>query len=141
MCADCYDYQTPVLFNAYARHLWHRFTTSLSRHLARLAGVTQNTLRGQLRTRFVKAAEYQARGVVHFHAVIRLDAPGEDYQPPHPRYTGSLLCDAIGHAAAAITLPVERDGQVLMLGFGPQTDTRIIRHGSQLPGTGQALNG
>ena len=27
------------------------------------------------------------------------------------------------------------------LGFGAQTDTRIIRHGSELPGTGQALNG
>ena len=34
--------------------------------------------------RYVKVAEYQARGVVHFHAVIRLDAPGEDYQPPPP---------------------------------------------------------
>jgi hypothetical protein len=28
-----------------------------------------------------------------------------------------------------------------MLGFGAQTDTRIIRHGTGLPGTGQALNG
>jgi hypothetical protein len=27
------------------------------------------------------------------------------------------------------------------LGFGPQTDTRTIRHGTELPGTGQALNG
>ena len=27
------------------------------------------------------------------------------------------------------------------LGFGAQTDTRIIRHGHDLPGTGQALNG
>jgi hypothetical protein len=27
------------------------------------------------------------------------------------------------------------------LGFGPQTDRRIIRHGADLPGTGQALNG
>jgi hypothetical protein len=27
------------------------------------------------------------------------------------------------------------------LGFGPQTDTRVIRHGADLPGTGQALNG
>ena len=28
-----------------------------------------------------------------------------------------------------------------MLGFGAQTDTRIIRHSADLPGTGQALNG
>ena len=29
----------------------------------------------------------------------------------------------------------------MTLGFGAQTDTRIIRHGTDLPGTGQALNG
>ena len=80
----CYDYQAAVLFNAYAAALWRRFVTYLPRHLARLAGVTQKTLRAQLRIRFVKVAEYQARGVVHFHAVIRLDAPGEDYRPPPP---------------------------------------------------------
>jgi hypothetical protein len=41
-------------------------------------------LRALIRIRFVKVAEYQARGVVHFHAIIRLDAPGEDYQAPPP---------------------------------------------------------
>ena len=91
MCGDCYDYQAAVLFNAYAADLWRRFTTYLPRHLARLAGVTQKTLRDQLRIRYVKVAEYQARGVVHFHAVIRLDAPGEDYQPP-PAATPPTCC-------------------------------------------------
>ena len=123
------------------RTLWRRFVTYLPRHLARLAGVTQKTLRAQLRIRFVKVAEYQARGVVHFHAVIRLDAPGEDYQPPPPGITADLLCDAIDQAAAAVRLVIDHDGQAVALGFGPQTDTRTIRHGSELPGTGQALNG
>ena len=76
-----------MLFNAYAADLWRRFVTYLPRRLAWLAGVTQKMLHGQLRIRFVKVAEYQARGVVHFHAVIRLDAPGEDYQPPPATYT------------------------------------------------------
>ena len=105
MCPDCYDYETAVLFNAYAANLWRRFIIYLPRHLARLAGVTQKTLRGQLRIRFVKVAEYQARGVVHFHAVIRLDAPGEDYQPPPSLYAAALLCDAIRQAAAAVRSP------------------------------------
>jgi hypothetical protein len=78
--------------------------------------------------------------VVHFHAVIRLDAPGEDHQPPAAPYTAALLCDAIDQAAA-VRLAIDHDGQVLALSFGPQTDTRIIRHGPDLPGTGQALNG
>ena len=86
MCGDCYDYDAAVLFNAYAGDLWRRFTTYLPRQLARLAGVTGKELRAALRIRYVKVAEYQARGVVHFHAVIRLDATGEDYQPPPARY-------------------------------------------------------
>ena len=49
-------------------------------------GSPSNELRALVRIRYVKVAEYQARGVVHFHAVIRLDAPGEDYQPPPARY-------------------------------------------------------
>ena len=107
MCGDCYDYESAVLFNAYAGDLWRRFVTYLPRRLARLAGVTQKTLHDQLSIRFVKVAEYQGRGVVHFHAVMRLDAPGDDYQPPPGFYTADLLCDAIGQAAAAVALAVE----------------------------------
>ena len=141
MCGDCYDYESAVLFNAYAADLWRRFVTYLPRQLARRLGVTQKRLRALVRIRFVKVAEYQARGVVHFHAVIRLDAPGEDYQPPPPGIDADLLCDAIGQAAALATLTVDHDGQAVTLGFGAQTDTRIIRHGTHLPGTGQALDG
>ena len=93
-----------MLFNAYAGDLWRRFVTYLPRHLARLAGVTQKALFSQVCIRFVKVAEYQARGVVHFHAVIRLDARTEEYQLPPAAYTADLLCDAIGQAAAAVAL-------------------------------------
>ena len=133
MCGDCYDYESAVLFNAYAADLWRRFVTYLPRQLARRLGITQKRLRALVRIRFVKVAEYQARGVVHFHAVIRLDAPGEDYQPPPPGIDADMLCDAIGQAAALVTLTVDHDGQAVTLGFGAQTDTRIIRHGSHCP--------
>jgi hypothetical protein len=79
--------------------------------------------------------------VVHFHAVIRLDAAGEDYQPPLTQYTAALLCQAIGQAAAAVRLVTGHGGQPVWLGFGAQADTRIIRESGDLPGTGQALNG
>jgi hypothetical protein len=142
MCPDCYDYQAAVLFNAHAGALWRRFTTYLPRHLARLAGVTQKELRSAVRIRYVKVGEYQARGVIHFHAVIRLDAPGEDYQPPPGRYTAGLLCDAITAAAGAVSLlaPAGPASPAVRLGFGPQTDARPIRHRDGLPGTGQALS-
>jgi hypothetical protein len=132
LCDDCYDYEGAVLFNACAGVLWRRFTTYLPRHLARLAGITQKQLRKQVRVRYVKVAEYQLRGVVHYHAVIRLDARGDDYQPPPTGYTTDLLCQAIRQAAATVRLALGPDADhpdipALRLGFGAQTDPRPIR--------------
>ena len=141
MCADCYDYDAAVLFNACAGDLWRRFSTYLPRQLARLAGVSLKTLGAALRIRYVKVAEYQARGVVHFHAVIRLDANSDDYQPPPGSYSAGLLCDAIVQAADAVSLVTGPDSSPVRLGFGAQTDARPIRQASDLPGTGQALSG
>jgi hypothetical protein len=139
MCGNCYDYTSAVLFNAYAGDLWRRFVTYLPRHLARLAGVTQTAFHEQARIRFVKVAEYQARGVVHFHAVIRLDAPGDDYWPPGISLVPSLLCDAIRQAAAAISLVIEHDGQAATLTFGAQADARPVNRDT-IVATGNPLD-
>ncbi len=141
MCPDCYDYDAAVLFNASAGDLWRRFTTYLPRQLARLAGVSLKTLDAALRICYVKVAEYQARGVVHFHAVIRLDANSENYQPPPVAYSAALLCDAIVQAADTVSLLAGPEAAPVRLGFGAQTDARPIRHTRDLPGTGQALSG
>ena len=142
MCPDCYQYELAVLFNAYAGKLWQRFATYLPRHLARRLGMTQKHLRDVARIRFVKVAEYQARGVVHFHAVIRLDASGEGHRPPPDGITADMLADAIGQAAAAVRLAVpDSTGTPVTLTFGePQgTDVRPIRR-DNIAGTGQPLN-
>src|SRR5215510_2090476 len=145
MCSDCYDYIGHVLFNALAPELWRRFTIYLPRQLARLAGITQRQLRREVRVRFVKVAEYQHRGIIHYHAVIRLDAAGDDYQPPSPRYTAQLLEQAIRATVAAVrydTAAVTGDDPSLLriLRFGTQTDVRAIQQTSSLPGTGKALS-
>ncbi|HUL27912.1 MAG TPA: replication initiator, partial [Streptosporangiaceae bacterium] len=146
LCPDCYDYAAAVLFNARAGDLWRRFTTYLPRHLAALTGRTVRALRSEAAIRYVKVAEYQARGVVHYHAVIRLDAPGDSYQPPPPWLTASLLCQAIKAAATAVAIatgpePGHPGIPARTLRFGAQTDTRPIRHHRDLPGTGGALDG
>ena len=145
MCPDCYDYMGHVLFNALAPELWRRFTIYLSRQLARLSGITQRQLRSEVRVRFVKVAEYQHRGIIHYHAVIRVDAPGDSHQPPPSRYTAQLLDQAIRATVAAVrydTAAVTGDGplQRRVLRFGTQTDIRPIRHTGSLPGTGKALS-
>ena len=67
--------------------------------------------------------------------------PARTTSPRRPASPRDVLCDAIGQAAALARLPIDHDGQAVTLGFGAQTDTRIIRHGTDLPGTGQALDG
>jgi hypothetical protein len=142
LCPDCYDYTAAVLFNACAGELWRRFTINLPRRLAALTGITQKWLHEHVAVRYVKVAEYQLRGVVHYHAVIRLDSAGDgNYQPPPPGYDADLLCEAIRQAAAAVRLVLGPDEDhpdlpALRLGFGAQTDPRPIRHHNS---TGQQL--
>jgi hypothetical protein len=133
MCPGCYDYERAVVFNAGAGQLWRRFLTYLPRHLARMAGVRVKDARELVKVRFVKVSEYQARGVVHFHAVIRLDANVKDeFLPPGPLWTADLLKTAVERAAAQASalFPVGKTGRSVLLRFGPQTDVRIVRSGT-----------
>ena len=104
LCPDCYDYTGSVLFNACAPELWRRFTISLRRALARQAGLTNKALAAQLRVSFAKVAEYQRRGVVHFHAIIRLDGSNGPGATPPAWATIALLTAAIAQAADAVHL-------------------------------------
>jgi hypothetical protein len=85
-----------VLWNALAGRLWSRTTIYLYRTLAQLAGLTEAELRRLVRISFAKVAEYQKRGAVHFHAIIRLDAATDCgcpacVAPPPSGFTAELL--------------------------------------------------
>ncbi|MFI2228104.1 replication initiator [Streptomyces fradiae] len=125
---DTYDYEAAVLWNAHAGPLWRRFSIYLRREVAKRAGLTQRAFREHARVSFAKVAEYQKRGAVHFHAVIRIDGPdGGDTSPP-PWATAELLADAIRSAATAARVdgPV-LDGRSHIFTFGRQLDIRTIR--------------
>ncbi|MFJ3640820.1 replication initiator [Streptomyces sp. NPDC090108] len=122
-----YDYAGAVLFNAHAGALWARFTTYLRREIAVRLGLTQKAARAVLRVSFAKVAEYQKRGLVHFHAVIRLDGPDGSTQPPPPAATVTMLADAIRAAAARVSISVVSDavGEHELV-WGEQLDVREI---------------
>ena len=46
-------------------------------------------------SRFAEVADFQRRGVVHFHALVRLEGPGLGYPPPAVAETVEQLRDAI----------------------------------------------
>ncbi|WP_418961430.1 replication initiator protein RepSA [Streptomyces tritici] len=101
-----YDYAAAVLWNNHASELWRYFTIYLRREIARRAGLTQKAAREQSRVSFGKVAEYQKRGAVHFHAVIRFDGPDGPDTPPPAWATLDLLTDAIRAAAARVRVVV-----------------------------------
>ncbi|MFF0715792.1 replication initiator protein RepSA [Streptomyces bauhiniae] len=126
---DSYDYAGAVLWNNHASDLWRYFTIYLRREIAHMAGLTQKAAKEASRVSFGKVAEYQKRGAVHFHAVIRFDGPEGPDTPPPPWATGELLDAAIRAAAARAAVDVHPAGDQLArtLRWGEQIDVRPIR--------------
>jgi hypothetical protein len=125
---DRYDYATAVLWNNHAGQLWQRFTIYLRREIAARAGLSQRALSDVCRVSFGKVAEFQKRGAVHFHAVVRLDGPdGPDSSPP-AWATVPLVDDAIRAAAARVLVVVPPAGTSpeRQLRWGSQVDVQPI---------------
>lgn len=120
LCMDCYDYAAHAVWNNNAGELWRRTKQAIERYLASLArhrrvppvriplGNGKHRLIPPVRVSHGKAAEFQVRGAVHFHVLLRLDGidPGdvEAVIPPPPAITAADLDDAIQYAARAIRL-------------------------------------
>ncbi|MGW2379118.1 replication initiator protein RepSA [Streptomyces sp. NPDC001658] len=125
-----YDYAGAVLFNNYAGELWHRFVNRFRREIAARAGLTQRELADACRISYSKVAEFQKRGAVHFHAVIRLDGPDGPDTPPPSWATTALLADAIrataAHPYATISVPTAGGQPSRTFRWGQQLDIRPI---------------
>ena len=90
-----------------------------------------------MRVAYVKVAEYQQRGLVHLHVVIRLDRAmpkyrAGDVRPPGSRFTVELLEDALRNAAAAVTVPVPHEIGGGYVTWGAQLDVQHIGAGRAL---------
>ncbi|MET9888863.1 replication initiator [Streptomyces sp. NPDC006465] len=123
-----YDYEGAVLWNAHAGMLWRRFSIYLRREIAKRAGLTQRDFADFARVSFAKVAEFQKRGAVHFHAVIRIDGPDGGSTEPPSWATTELLADAIASATArARVLGPVLGSRAHTFVFGEQLDVRPIR--------------
>jgi hypothetical protein len=137
LCLDCFDYQAAVIWNALAPELWRRTAIQIPRELARLCGTSQRRLRQRVRLSYVKVAEYQRRGVLHFHLVVRLDAAQPKdraglVEPPPAEFTPELLAAAVRAAVehARAPVPQSRDDigpMVDHVQWGRQIDIRHLR--------------
>jgi hypothetical protein len=99
-----------VLWNALAPELWRRTTIAVYRALGRLVGLQEGQLRRLVRVSYAKVAEFQRRGAIHFHAVVRVDAGTECrcpacLAPPPEGFTAAVLKDALRLAVPAVRVP------------------------------------
>jgi hypothetical protein len=110
LCPRCFDYGGAVAWNHHASELWRRTTIRVYRELGHLLRRSEATVKRQVRLSYVKVAEWQRRGLIHFHAAIRLDARPEgpddpEHAPPSDGYTLDVLDAAIRAAVAYASVP------------------------------------
>jgi hypothetical protein len=139
LCAGCYDPAAQVLWNALAPELWRRTSIYLKRTLARLAGLPPEELGRLVRVSYAKVAEFQRRGAVHFHAILRLDAATECpcpgcIAPPPAAFTAELLERAVRETVASVAVPcppLDPSGPPRFGRWGAQLDVRNITRGEE----------
>lgn len=133
LCLDCYDYPAQVIWNHLAGELWRRTRIAIDRALGRIMR-SLGLPAGSVRLRYVKVAEMQRRGVVHFHAITRLDgrdpADPTTVLPPPPGVDVDHLTEAIRQAVEQTSFttnphPVQPGGW--QIAWGQQLDIRPLR--------------
>lgn len=126
LCEECYDFAGAVIWNAASTKLWQRTTIYLRRALAKIVGIRVSELSEQVRISYVKVIEYQRRGLVHLHVVIRLD-DATDYTgtPPIP-ITAEQVALALRMVAARVKLVLRAGDVNHAIVWGSQIDTRVI---------------
>jgi hypothetical protein len=139
LCPDCYDYSAAVMWNAHASELWRRTIITIRRQLDKLAKAHGTGVK----LSYAKVAEFQRRGLIHFHAIFRLDGLDPNHPertvPPDPAFTADVLADAIQQAAnttsfATVSHPARPKGWDIA--WGAQVDPRVVR----LTGDGQVTD-
>ena len=125
---DSYDYVGAAVWNALSTRLWARTVQLTNRQCARLLCIRQSNWAASGRVSVAKVAEYQARGLVHFHAVFRLDGSRPELDPP-PGATTELLAGAIRRAAGLAQVAVPACSTLAGVGpivWGEQLDLNQI---------------
>src|SRR3954453_3368933 len=101
------------------------------RLIAKTLGVPGGRMGDLATVQYAKVVEYQRRGVVHFHALIRLDGPrtpdGFEAPPPHiPSRLLVLLVQAAVQTTRLSVSGVDDDDLARSLAFGQQLDVRPV---------------
>jgi hypothetical protein len=134
LCWECYDYASHIVWQWWAPELWRRFNIAIKRTLAHHLGIKESRLKQVACVQYSKVAEYQRRGLIHFHALVRLDGPKADdaFAPAPDGVTAQLLAQVVEETVRSVrfTAPPVFAGDVpRVLAFGAQVDSRPVKVG------------
>ncbi len=131
LCPDCYDYEGAVRFNAGVSELWRRTTIYALRALGALVGMSAREAARRLRLAYVKVVEFQKRGSVHLHALVRVDTRGDELGRAPDGIDAEMLAAALRIAAAKVSAPLPgRDPERRMV-WGQQVDAAVVDDSDQ----------
>ena len=144
LCGECYDYASHVVWQWWAPDLWRRFTIALRRLVAKTLDVPASRLGDLATVQYAKVAEYQLRGVVHFHALVRLDGPKtpEGFATAPTAVDAQVLADLVRQAVTSVRLTVpgvDDHDPARILAFGGQLDARPVKTGRRTDDPAQGL--
>ena len=133
MCRDCYDYASHVVWQWHSPDLWRRFTIALRRQVAKHLGICATRLGEVATVQYAKVVEFQHRGAVHFHTLIRLDGPRTPagFAAAPAGLGADVLADLVTAAAIAVRLQVpgvDTNDPARLLVFGRQLDVRPVHN-------------
>ena len=126
LCPACYDYDAAVLFNATVSELWRRTTIYALRALGNLAGLSVRAVAKEVRLSYVKVVEFQRRGSVHLHALVRLDGRCDGLSAPPERFSAELLGAALELAARRVSAPLAGADTADRVRWGRELDMVVV---------------
>jgi hypothetical protein len=136
LCRECFDHRGAAVWNHMLGKLWGHTTMKIRRGLAREAGMTQARFNRRVRPAYAKVAEFQKRGLVHLHVLVRLDRALPDYRsdqvrPPARRFTVELLERAIRTAIEEVSAPIDDEYGGGRVRWGGMLDIHPLDTGDQ----------
>jgi hypothetical protein len=131
ICPQCFDHTGAVVWNNALSELWRYTTIYLPRVMARQVHMTQKALKERVRFSYAKVAEYQRRGLVHLHAVIRLDRAMPRYRaheikPPSSRFDAALLEGTVRATVEEVDAPLPDELGGARVSWGEEIEVRRL---------------
>jgi hypothetical protein len=121
ICDQCFRYRDAVLWNAHASRLWSVTIMQTRRNLASRLGIRRIDVTRIAAVHYLKVAEMQRRGLVHFHALARLDVNDLGLSDSYASELIGAWTDAVSNVAL--------ENEIGKFQWGSVVDIKSLRNG------------